>query len=758
MKLVIAEKPEVARAIVSAILKDVKKYQGYAEGSKDGERFAVTNAFGHLFDLAEPETIDKKYGAWREEDLPIAVTDWPLAPGREEYKRARLSVIQALLKEADTVINAGDPDDEGQLLIDEILDYCHFQGEELRVYINDNLPQNIIKEFGRLKKNEDCRANGRAAAARRQADMCFGVNESRLASLRLKRKGLSVGRVQTPTLGLVVARDEQIEGHVKEVYYSFTAKVGKKGMPFLMKPDPAYLKDNGLERLSDLAYLQELAKKMQGAKIDITTTEKEKVSQPPLPYNLTVLQAEMNAAYGYSMEKTLDLTQSLREKKAITYNRTDSRYLSEEHFKEAPQVLATILGGSLVQKYPLDFTRHSAAFNDKLVTAHHGIIPQKTNISLESLTKDEANVYLAICNRYAGLFMPPKRAMESLSTFTFTDGPYTHTFQYKAVKVTDPGWSAYLKGEEADNKEEKPDGKVYVAAGSYPGATVTGTEITEKETAPPPRYTEGSLAKDMASVAKYVKDPEIRAILKKKDEGKKGENGSIGTVATRGEIVAALIKKGFLERKGKALISTPLGRQFYHMLPPEISAADTTAKWWLIQEQIREGTEKDVNAIQKAVVAEFLRHRDTAYQGQDLRHATDSLGACPNCGRPVASGKYGPYCTGRCGISLGRAFGKQLTDLQLSKLLEGKTVLMKGFKSKKGTSYSAKLTLEGVEDYEYKKEDGTVKKGKRLRYKMELPELPAGKPAAKKAAESGTAKKTASKKKKAGAAEAGQKA
>ena len=721
MKLVIAEKPEVARAIAGAILKEPKKYQGYTEGTWNGERCAVTNAFGHLFDLAEPEEIDKKYGTWTLEDLPIAVTDWPLVPGKEEYKRARLTVIQALLKDADTVINAGDPDDEGQLLIDEILDYCGFMGEELRVYINDNLPQNIIKEFGRLKPNAPARANGRAAAARRQADMCFGVSESRLATLKLKRKGLSVGRVQTPTLGLVVARDEQIENHVKEKFYGLTAFVGKKKMPFAMTPDEKYLADNGTERMTDGDYLRRLAQKLTGAKIDITTTEKEKQKAPPLPYNLTVLQAEMNAAFGYSMEKTLALTQSLREKKAITYNRTDSRYLSEEHFKEAPAVFATILGGQLVEKYRLDFTRHSAAFNDKNVTAHHGMIPQKVNIDPDSLTKDEANVYLAICDRYAMQFMPPKKSMESLSVFTFADGAYTHTFKYRAVKVTDPGYSAFF-GKTAEEEEEKgadkADGKVYVAAGTYPGATVTDTKLEEKETAPPPRYTEGSLAKDMASVAKYVKDPEIRAILKKKDEGKKGENGSIGTVATRGEIVAALIRKGFLERKGKTVISTALGRQFYHLLPPQISTADTTARWWLIQEKIRDGQEPDVNAVQTAVVEEFMRHRDSAYSEGTIVYGGKSLGNCPNCGKPVVDGKYGPFCTGRCGLSLGRAFGKQLTALQTEKLLAGKTVLIKGFKTKTGASFAAKLTVEGTEPYEYEK-DGTVKKGLRLRFASE---------------------------------------
>lgn len=721
MKLVIAEKPEVARAIAGAILTNPRNHQGYTEGSVNGERFVVTNAFGHLFDLAEPEEVDKKYGAWTLEDLPIAVTDWPLVPGKEAYKRARLDIIKDLLAQADTVINAGDPDDEGQLLVDEILDFYHFHGEELRVYINDNLPQNIIKEFGRLKPNAPARANGRAAAARRQADMCFGVSESRLATLKLKRKGLSVGRVQTPTLGLVVARDEQIENHVKEKYYNLTALVGRKQMPFAMTPDEKYLADAGTERMTDAAYLRGLAKKLTGAKVDITTTEKERQKAPPLPYNLTVLQAEMNAAYGYSMEKTLNITQSLREKKAITYNRTDSRYLSEEHFKEAPALFATILGGQLPERYKLDFSRHGAAFNDKNVTAHHGIIPQKVDIDPASLTKEEANVYLAVCDRYAMQFMPPKKMMESLSVFTFADGPYVHTFRYRAVKVTDPGYTAFF-GKEAeeggDAAEEKADGKVYVAAGSYPGATVTDTRLDEKETAPPPRYTEGSLAKDMASVAKYVKDPEIRAILKKKDEGKKGENGSIGTVATRGEIVAALIRKGFLETRGKTLISTALGRQFYHLLPPEISTADTTAKWWLIQERIREGLEPDVNAVQTAVVEEFLRHRDSAYSGAAIVYGGKSLGNCPNCGKPVVDGKFGPFCTGRCGLSLGRAFGKQLTALQMQKLLEGKTVLIKGFKTKAGASYGAKLTIEGTEPYEYEK-DGMVKRGLRLRYASE---------------------------------------
>ena len=496
------------------------------------------------------------------------------------------------------------------------------------------------------------------------ADYCFGVNESRLAGIRLKKRGLAVGRVQTPTLGLVVARDEQIENHIKEKYYELSADVSMQGydkVDFAFHPDKKYMSDNELSYITDREWLDGIGSSFDGKDVDITVTEKPKTTAPPLPYNLTALQSEMNRRFGYTAAKTLNITQSLRTKKAITYNRSDSRYLKEEHYRQAPSLFAKILGGSLTDRYDLDFSIHSACFNDKNVTAHHGIIPQEVNISLKSLTKDEKNVYLAICDRYAQQFMKPLKQMVSTAQFPVPDGKYAHKFEHTSYKTLDAGYTAYFG---RDKDEEDSEKGIYIPKGNYEG-NVTGHSIIEKETRPPARYTEGTLIKDMSSISKYVTDPEIKAILKRKDEGKKGENGSIGTVATRSTIIDALVKRGFLAREGKNLVSTQLGRDFYHVLPPEISKADTTAKWWLIQEAIIDGEETDPNAIQQSVLEEFNRHKDTAYEGMSLNQEKEKVTGIWNGNE----------------ISFNRVWGEYtFSDEEAEKLLAGEkiTINVKG--------------------------------------------------------------------------------
>ena len=617
--LVIAEKPDVARDISGAMIQGAKEEKGYFYGSVNGDVWVVTSAFGHLLSLCDPEDYDQKYKSWHMEDLPIYFPDWELKMPKEPYKAERLNLIKKLIAKTDVLISAGDPDDEGQLLVDEIIDFLKFKGPVKRVLINDSMPDNIRKEFSHIKNNDDYRNLGKAANARRMADYCFGVNETRLAGIKLHRQGLAIGRVQTPTLGLVIARDMQIENHVKSKYYEMDLNVLTPefafAVPFKFKPDKKYLKDNGTDKILDPSFLTAIGEDLTGKDVQFTTTVKGKVTNPPLPYNLTVLQSDMSRRYGFSMNRTLDITQSLRSKHAITYNRSDSQYLKEEHHQEAPDLFRTIINGTLPGIYQMDFKRHSACFNDSLVTAHHGIIPQKNNINPDSLKPDEKKVYMAIVERYAMQFMKPLVQKVSTSIISYNIDGYRHTFEHTAYETIDPGYTKYFGKDDPEKDEES---KGFFKAGNHEGKAES-YQVNEKETKPPARYTDGTLAGDMASIAKYVTDPEIKAILKKKDEGKKGENGSIGTVATRGVIVDNLVKRGFLERKGKNIISTRLGREFFAILPESITKADTTARWWLIQEDIKEGKEADVNAIQRSVIDVFLEHKDSAYNGQSIK-------------------------------------------------------------------------------------------------------------------------------------------
>ena len=712
MKLVIAEKPMLARDIARAICG--KQVSETARLPISGNGYTVTACAGHLLELVEPETVNPAWGKpWSLDVLPIEIKDWPKEP--TEDKKDLVACIRGLLDEADSVINAGDPDDEGQLIVDEVLDYLGYTGKVERVYVNDNIEKNIIKAFEHLVPNDECRPVGDAAYARQMADKCFGVNETRLATKRLDGM-FSVGRVQTPTLGLVVTRDEQIANHTSRKYYELGITGDcpgcRDGAPtFKFKPDKELL--NGEKHLYSPDALEALKEKLDGTDIAFETVLSESVAHPPLPYNLTVLLSDMSERYGFTAAKTQQITQDLRDKyKAITYNRSDSQYLKGEHFEQAQAVMSRAMENVGVS-WPLDFSIRSKAFNDKNVTAHHGIIPQEIEAPVSEMTPDEAKVYTAIVERYAMQFLPP--AVYEVSTSTApTDGG---ALSYVAKRVKNAGFSELFPHACANGKQS-----AWLDGGDHTLYAAT-CEITEGTTTPPKPYTEGTLIADMASIAKYVTDPEVQAILKKKDDGKKGENGGIGTTATRAAIIEKLKGRGYLEdvQKGKAvqIRSTEKARAFYHLLPKEIAGADVTARWWLIQQDIAEG-KADVNALQQSVIEVFKEHQDTAYVGASIAPKATVAGKCPLCGADVVqrkskSGK--PYCTcssnrsekqedgtwkqvAGCGFKLLGWCGKAFTAKQAASLLEGKAVPLKGCKSKTtGKTFDCKVKLN---------EDGSI--------------------------------------------------
>lgn len=709
-KLVIAEKPMLARDIARAMCG--REVSESARLPISGNGYTVVACAGHLLELVDPEAIDPKWKEWSLDTLPIEVPDWPKEP--TEDKRDLVSSIADLLADTDCVINAGDPDDEGQLIVDEVLDYLGYTGKVLRVYVNDNIEKNIRKAFDQLLPNEECRPAGEAAYARQMADMCFGVNETRLATKRLG--GLfSVGRVQTPTLGLVVSRDEAIEHHVSRKYYELAATGNcpdtDRPVVFRFKPNKELLGDE--KHLFERADLDHIKGRLDGTTTAFTTELSEKVENPPLPYNLTVLLSDMSRRYGFTASKTQQITQDLRDKyKAITYNRSDSQYLKEEHFAQAPVVLPQAMR-NLGVSWELDYSIHSKAFNEKNVTAHHGIIPQEVDAPVDKMTKDEAKVYRAIVERYAAQFLPPAVYDVSTSTFDVAEG----VFSAVCNRVRDAGFKATF-GSVSDDDDEEPTRSPWLDAGEHQ-LTDIGCTVTEKETAPPKSYTEGTLIADMASIAKYVRDPEVKAILKKKDDGKKGEHGGIGTTATRAAILEKLKERGYLEEehKGKTVLlrSTEKARAFYHLLPPEIAGADVTARWWVIQQDIAEG-KADVNALQRSVIEVFRGHQDTAYVGASIRPARQVVGKCPLCGQDVVtfkskkSGKTFYTCSSNkserqddgtfkqvegCGFKLFGFCGKSFTPKQATSLLSGKSVALRGCVSKADKSFDCKVKMKG---------------------------------------------------------------
>lgn len=709
MKLVIAEKPmlarDIARAMCGVPVTDSTRLP------ISGNGYTVIACAGHLFELMEPEDIDPVWADRYDLDaLPVFVEDWPLAvkPGDEDL----VERIGGLLGECDSVVNAGDPDDEGQLLVDEVIDHFGYTGKVERVFVNDSIEKNIRRAFEQAVPNEECRPRGTAAKARAIADKCFGVNESRLATKKLGAF-FSVGRVQTPTLGLVVTRDEAIEGHVKQKYYTLDAIGGIEGagsgLAFRYKPAESVLA--GEKHLMAPDVPERLKAALTGQTVDVETKTEKKQEAAPLPYDMTTLAADMSRRYKLTAMRTMQATQTLRDKhRAITYNRTDCQYLKDEHFAEAPAVLGAAME-SIGAKWELDFSIKSRAFDSSKVPDHHGIIPQETRVDVSKLSADERRVYEAVVERYAMQFQPPAVYDVSTTSFTVEEGTFTHTCR----RLESAGWKAAFGKAVEPGEDDSAEG--WVDAGPH-ALAIGECRIEERETRPPAPYTEGTLLTDMASIAKYVKDPEIAAVLKKKDEGKKGEHGGIGTTATRAQIIETLKDRGFIEERDGKLRSTEKGRLFYSLLPPEIKSADTTARWWLMQEEIAEG-KADVNAIQRSVVEVFERHRDTAYAGKSLRPV---LGKCPRCGADVVRrGKMADCASNRwgddwellegCGFKLVSYCGKRFTDEQIKSLLSGKAVPLRGCVSRKsGKKFDCKLALKpGGDGFDVEFIDGPKK-------------------------------------------------
>lgn len=705
--LIIAEKPELGKAVAAAIMPDAESIGGTLRN----DQYCVVWAYGHLLALKEPEDYDEAYKDRNDVSLlPITFRNWEKKPKPDltnykgdvirdnSYARDRLALIGDLLKQYPNVINCGDPDDEGQLLIDEILEYFHYHGTVQRVLINDNLPDNIRRQFQRLQPNEKFRQIGEAAYARQMADKAFGINYSRLASIR-SGSFYTVGRVQSPTLNLVVERDRAIKNHVSRKYYELSCDYLDipVAMRFRWSPNKEALDGETHVMNRDVA---EAARNSLPDRVDVTFQTSEKQIHPPLPYNATELQADMNGRFGYSLSKTIEITQHLRDDyKAITYNRSDCQYLGTEHWEQAKDLLPRVMK-NLGRQFPVDYSIKSRCFDDSKISAHHGIIPQNTDVDLAAMSREERNVYTAICERYLMQFLPPLVKEVCTGSFCIPSG----TMKYSADRVKEKGFTQYFS--EQENKESEPflNGTHHLLKGE--------PVIASKNTKPAPKYTPKTLVKDMCGISKYVKDPKVKEILKEKDKEKVGENGSIGTVATRGAIVDNLIKRGLLDMDGKNIVSTEKGQALIDALPADCKTADVTARWWVKQEEIKEG-KADVNDIMNEVADEFNKCKDTAFQGlKKFSGGRPAVGKCPVCGKDIRKGrskKTGQpvwFCTGYkdgCDFRIYdtiRYFSDNInmTDAKVKTLLEGKEIHAQ-LTSKAGKKYQAKMKLKvGTKD------------------------------------------------------------
>ena len=683
--LIIAEKPELAKSIVNAIDGKLNKKEGYFEKGN----YIVTWAYGHILRLKTPEEYDENNKNWEMKQLPIYFKNWGKIPIDKTKKQ--FNIIKKLINECDEIINAGDIDEEGQLLVDEIIQYCGFKGPIKRIQTSAFNEDYLKKALKNLEPNSKYENWGKSANARAIADYMVGINLSRYFSL-LNGTTLSVGRVQTPTLGLVVNRDLAIENHIKEKYYDGYVDIDINDNIVKAKLED---KDNTTYKNKD--ELKIILDKFCNKNLKVNITKQIKDEYAPLPFNLTKLQSHISKKYKIKPDETLKITQDLREKyHAITYNRSDSQYLNEEHYKEAPKIIKQVLSNINLQ-LDLDYNNlpHSKCFDDSKVTAHHGIIPTLVDLDLYKMNEKEQKVYKEICMYYLIQFLEP---INKEITYLETEEQDGYKFKASSTKILDKGFKKYLDNDNNDNQETLLS---KLKKGLYNGIIKTN-EIKEIETKPLARYTQASLIEDMTRISKYVDDPEIKEVLKRKDKDKEGENGSIGTSATRASIIQNLLKRGYIKEEKDKIISTELGREYYNILPNEWKKADLTAKWWIIQEEIRDG-KADQNQLLDSILFEIkalLATEDVSKfkLKKDYKSNKTIIGQCPICGKEIIESSKSFYCSGYkdgCQFSIWKIIAeKKLTKTNIMQLLEkGITTEIKGFKSKSGKQFNAKLQI-----------------------------------------------------------------
>lgn len=702
MRVFIAEKPQLGKVIAEA-LGNGRSRGGFIECGPD----IVTWCIGHLLALAGPEVHNPDYAKWNAADLPLKLRPEKYLP--IPATKDQLKIVGELIGKATEIVHAGDPDDEGQLLVDEVLLYFGNRSPVKRVLINDLNANAARKALANLKDNSEFRGLSQKALARSIGDQLYGFNMTRAYTLAAQAKGikgvLSVGRVQTVILGLIVNRYLANRSHAAAFFLSVTStlafapsRIGAR----LVVPADAPVDDKG--RIVDEQYAESLAARCRNATAVVKIADvSEKVTSAPLPFSLLDLQAQISREHGISAQKTLAITQALREKhKAITYNRSDCCYLTDEQFAEAPETLAALARALPDLQHvfaDVESERKSRAFNNSKVSAHTGIIPTASSFDVAQLTADETKVYLAIVKRYLAQFLPEKRHLAAEVRFDVAGSE----FVARSSKVTVPGWTIAISAEVSDDEDGEGDEEAEspfevltaLAVGAH--GLCEAIKVAKEKTRPPSLYTEDTLLKDLQRVAKYVKDPRIKQLLLDRDQGKAAdEKGGIGTPATRGVILESLLERKFYTIEKKKFVPTPLGLEFVAALPEIATSPDMTALWHEQQQKIERG-ELSVNEFLdelEAFIADQIRNVDVGNIQQQAAFQIDAK--CPMDGGEL---KVTPRVIGclSCSFKLWPEISKKtLTSTQLQALLtKGRTGVIKGFKSGAGKSFDAALKLDG---------------------------------------------------------------
>lgn len=696
MQLVVTEKPSVARSIAEVIGASENK-----DGYMKGNGYLVSWCVGHLVELAQPESYGEQWKKWTYESLPVKPEKW-----KYEIKpdtKAQYDILCQLMNREDVsaVVCATDAGREGELIFRLVYEMAGCGKPIKRLWISSMEESAIREGFENLQPGSDYDNLYHSALCRQEADWLVGINGTRLFTVLYGGKVLKVGRVQTPTLAMLVDREAKIMNFQKEKYYM--AHILTDGM------------DAATGRIDDKKKADEIAGACQNGQAFATSVVKEeKAVMPPKLYDLTTLQRDANRLFGFTAKQTLEYMQSLYEKKLATYPRTDSQFLSDDMGQTAENVIDAVFRSLMFEEnkaYRPDIKR---ILNSKKVTDHHAIIPtmEIAKADLAALPETERKILSLIANRLL-CATGEKHLYETVKAELSCNG---HTFALSGKSVTHNGWKSFedafkrsfkISGDQEEEKEAKKlpelsEGQVFDGV---------QTKISQHFTSPPKHFTEDLLLSAMERAGA-------------EDIGADAERKGLGTPATRADIIEKLVKDGFVKREKKQLIPTEDGLKLITVLPDVVKSPKLTADWENALTLVAKGEfpMEDFMADIENMVSELIHTYHEVSDGQKKMFTQEQivLGTCPNCGGQVVKGRFGAYCVKKCGMNVSRVMGAALTDAQVKDLLAGKKILLKGLKSKAGKPYDAYIIPSGTEEYHYTK-DGEEKNGVQFKFIMEFP-------------------------------------
>lgn len=728
--LVIAEKPSVAQAYAKVLGCNDRK-DGYIVGNG----YIVSWCIGHLVEMCMPDEYCKEWeGNWKVSNLPMIPEEWKHKVSKNTSKQYR--ILKSLMDRDDVteIIEACDAGREGELISRLVYYQAHCNKPLKRLWISSMEDSAIRDGFNNLKEAKEYDALYQSALCRSKADWLIGMNGTRLFSCKYGKK-LNVGRVVSPTLAMIVDREYHIEHFVKKPFYR------------------VHLDLNGInavsEKIDDKEKAEDLKARCQGSGAKVASVIKsEKSKAAPKLYDLTSLQRDANKYFGLTAKQTLDIAQGLYEKKLITYPRTDSRFLTDDMDQKARCVVAKI-------QEVFNFTDKSKGqaneiikvLDSRKVSDHHALMPTEaiTKEKIAELSEKERKIISLIANEFLLAVMPVAiyeniEAQIACENEVFTvKGTFEEVPGYKAQEKAFLRHFGIKKGEEdgqsdiydnpfitdaekngmANALEGSPDDETYLKTGRVTELR-EGMEfndlhaaVSESFTKPPAHYTESSLLSAMERAGASEMEAEV-------------ERKGLGTPATRADIIEKLVKNGFVKRDKKQMLPTEDGKKLISILPDKLKSPSLTAEWEnklvLVSKNELEA-KKFMEEIEKYVEEVVSSEKETMDdKKEDFGGGPNVIGKCPNCGENIISGKFGAFCSNKCGMSVSKAYGIDLTDEQVEDVLNGKKILVKGIRSKKGSKFDAYLTPNGIKEYSYTNKNGETISGLQFDYEMTFPE------------------------------------